>query len=186
MGLKVVQLNAYSKKEAIELAKSASDIELNVKFDATRSYNDASCSEDFDFVTFLETKLEKTVKSAPGVGGIIVVKQGVPETKTRVHEVQNVITVGTTKYNMYYELTTIHVETGYRITLGVAEGKAEAIKKSKELIPILKQDIEIRKIMLPVVGEKLAAIVKYNPTEGLMEGVYIVFGYSTKAETLEH
>jgi len=169
MNLKVVQIQAYTLKEAIEKAEELT--ELKVKYNVTRSYNDKIIFADFDLDEFATEKLNKVVKDAIGVGFVIAKKPGVPETKSRLYDVENIV-AGVTKYKLFYQV----VDTDGQ-TYGKDEVKAEAIKIAKGLMNTLKRELHVIKVKFPVEGEEIAAIVRYNPSDKVELGKYIIFGY---------
>jgi hypothetical protein len=170
MNLKLIEVQAYSKKDAIEVAKSEG-FELDVKYDATLAYNNAIIEHGFNVRDFAESQIEGKARGAANVGFNVTVDAGKPETKTRLYKAEVIPTEGPRQYYVAYQLT-----SGDRI-LGDAPTKEEAIALAKDMIKDVKGDIDIDIIKKPTTNG-LAAHVKYDPSPDTKLGTYILFGYS--------
>jgi len=167
----LVEVKAYSKKEAIELAKEQG-FTLDIKYDATTAYNNAVIEADFDLQTFADSQITKKTRNTAGAGIIVAVDPGKEETKTRLYKVENIPTEGIRHYTLSYELVT---ESGF--ILGSAPLKDEAIDMAKPLVNEVKQKINIRLVKTPDT-QALAATVHYEPSPDTKLGTYILFGLS--------
>jgi len=172
--IKLVDVEAYTKQEAIEKAKEAG-FDIPVKYNATIAYREATeqPAESFDPIAFAQDQIEKKARGAAGVGFMIVLEAGKPETKTRLYSVENVPTEGPRHYLLTYE---VGVQDGDTFKVYSAhETKADALAEAKILVNKEKVSMIVRMVKYPETNG-IAAKVNYSPSEDLKLGVYRFFG----------
>lgn len=170
--IKLVDVQAYTKQEAIEKAKEAG-FDIPVKYNATLAYREASeGAESFDALEFAQDQIDKKARGAAGVGFIVVLEPGKPETKTRLYSVENVPTEGPRRYLLTYEVGYQEGEAFKVLT--AHDTKSEALVDAKQLVNTMKRKMIVRMVKYPE-SNGIAAIVNYTPSEDLKLGVYRFF-----------
>lgn len=169
MNLRIITVDAYSKQEAIAKLPEYG-FNMEVKYNSTIAYKEAVINPEFNTTEFAQGQIAKKARGAANVGFMVVVKPGQPETRTRLYEVENVVTTGPRHYLLKYEV----VDEKSRV-YDTKDTKAEALVSAKQLVNQLKVDLSIRLVKHPE-ENGIAAIVKYAPSENLKEGSYMFFG----------
>lgn len=169
---KVVEVNAYSKSEAIEKAP------FQIIRDATQAWKAAGMPlMGTELKEFLATKLQNETKFANGVGCIITVDPGTVDTRERPYTVTDIKNEkGKRKFSMSVLVT--DKETGEVKFIAVNSTKAEAIEKAKQLYTDkgYKGNLYAQYIKVVTEGEQGAFEVDYTPSKSAHLGKYIVFG----------
>ena len=169
---KTVEVNAYSKDEAIAQAP------FQIIMDATQAWKAAGKPlMGTELKEFLATKLTKETKYASGIGCIITVDPGTVDTRERPYAVADIKNEkGKRKFGMSFLVT--DKETGEVKFIATGATKAEAIEKAKKLYTEkgYKGNLYGQYIKVVTEGEKGAFEVSYAPSKSAHLGKYIVFG----------
>lgn len=169
---KTVEVNAYSKDEAIAQAP------FQIIMDATQAWKAAGKPlMGTELKEFLATKLQKETKFATGIGCIITVDAGQVDTRERPYSASDIKNEkGKRKFTMAF--LGIDKATGEIKFLLPGVTKAEALEKAKSLYVDkgYKGDILAQYVKVVTEGEPGAFEVSYAPSKSAHLGKYIVFG----------
>lgn len=171
--LKVVTGTGYTKEEALK----NSELNMNVKYDATISWRKDGQPQGADLQTFMSEYICDRAKDATGVGFVITVEAGKPDTRENPYKVTDVVTKGTTKYTMVYEGLVNYTDTEAGTIVFAKKGKSTAVAAAKEYVTQHRTPVRIRKARVVSEGVAEAATVEYTPSLGTTLGTYIFFGY---------
>lgn len=169
---KTVEVKAYSKDEAIAKAP------FQIIMDATQAWKAAGKPMlGAELKEFLASKLQKETKFANGIGCIITMDAGNPDTRERPYAVEDIKNEkGKRKFGMSFLVT--DKETGEVKFIATGATKAEAIEKAKKLYTDkgFKGNLYAQYIKVVTEGEPGAFEVSYAPSKSAHEGSYLVFG----------
>lgn len=169
---KKVEVNAYTKDEAIEKAP------FQIIKDATQAWKAAGKPLMGTALNeFLAAKLQKETKFASGIGCIITIDSGTEDTRERPYSVKDIKNEqGKRKFGMSFLVT--NKETGEVLFIATGSTKAEAIEKAKKLYTEkgFKGDLYGQYIKVVTEGEPGAFEVSYTPSKSTHLGKYLVFG----------
>lgn len=169
---KTVEVNAYSKDEAIAKAP------FQIIMDATQAWKLAGKPlMGTELKEFLAAKLQAETKFANGVGCIITVDAGVPDSREFPYAVNDIKNdKGKRKFGMSFLMT--DKETGEVKGIVTGATKAEAIEKAKELYVKkgYKGNLMAQYIKVVTEGEPGAFEVSYAPSKSTHLGKYLLFG----------
>lgn len=164
---KIVSGRGFNKQSAFD-GKAA----FQVKFDASIAWKKAGSPVGEEFKAFATEYLAKKVKSAAGIGCVVVVSPGVEDNRERPYTTDVVTTEGKRKYKTVYQV----VEDSTKRILGEKDKKSQSLKLAKDLVSQLKTDVTVYPAKIVSEGEKVAATVKYTPSVNAKEGSYMFFG----------
>lgn len=169
---KVVEVNAYSKDEAMQQAP------FQIIRDATQAWKAANKPlMGNELKEFLAAKLQEETKFANGIGCIITVDPGTKDTRERPYSVLDIKNEkGKRKFGMSFLVT--DKATGEVLFIATGATKAEAIEKAKKLYTEkgFKGDLYGQYIKVVTEGEPGAFEVTYTPSKSTHLGKYLVFG----------
>jgi hypothetical protein len=169
---KIVEINAYSKEEAIQKAP------FQIIRDATQAWKAVGKPlMGAELKDFLANKLQDETKFANGVGCILTVDPGTADTRERPYTVTDIKNEqGKRKLSMAFLV--MDKETGEVKGLYVGTTKAEAIEKAKKLYTEkdFKGNLFAQYVKVVTEGEKGAFEITYTPSKSTHLGKYIVFG----------
>lgn len=169
---KIVEVNAYSKDEAIAKAPFA------IIKDATQAWKAAGMPlMGSELKDFLATKLQNETKFANGVGCIITIDAGVADTRDFPYTVNDIKNEkGKRKFEMSFLIT--DKETGEIMGIETGVTKAEAIEKAKEAYTKkgYRGNLYAQYIKIVTEGEPGAFEITYTPSKNTHLGKYLLFG----------
>lgn len=179
MNFRKIEITAASKKEAFEKIEKEY---FTVKGNATRTYGNWLKSQtgevtDRDKKMFMLDYLEKTSKSAAGIGFVICLQSPVADTRERPYTISNVRNEEG-KRRAKKALVWVDDETGTPIAR-VFGTKSEASKVLKELYKTGKYKGNAHcEIHYDIVeGNPVVMKAKYTPSKKTQDGVWIAFGF---------
>lgn len=165
----ILSAKGFSQEEAF-----ANKAKFSLAYDATIAFRNAGEPSGEDLKKFATEYLAKKTKSLPGAGVVIKIVSGKEDSRERPYKADIVVTEGTRKFNMVYQL----IDADNKI-VGQAETKNEALSLAKEVVTATRKDVKVVPIKVVVEGTPLAATVSYTPSVGTQEGEYIFFGIET-------
>ena len=170
--MKIITGQGFDKESAFN--KQAN---YGVLYNATTSWQKAGKPLGDALKTFAESYLETKTKSAIGVGCYIVVESPTKDSREKPYKTENVINLEKRKWKTYF--LPVETATGNPVpfTRDIPETKAEGLRLAKELVTELKKDITVEVVKKVVVGQPIAAVVKYSASINTKIGSYIFFGY---------
>ena len=165
--MKKFEIKAFSYKEAIQKALDAG---IAVVRNVTQSYKK---DNPVDFDAWASNILKRNhLDVATGVGLIIVVDQGVSDTRNHPYELINGDVGGTIIKKRVFRVYTKNTER----LIAEKTKKHEAIHAAKEAMKTIKEDMICIQSYVIAPPKNIAFELNYVPSVRTKEGTYIVFG----------
>ena len=166
----------------LEEAAESVGFEFPLKYNASILYKKQAENATVDLRDFANKYANSKMKAISNVGGYIVLESSKEDSRLRPYKVDSISNKGTRKFKSVYQLFQVETDANGKETLtnflGQEDTKPLAVERAKEVIKHANgsiQDIHVVVGKEVVVGEKVAAKVKYTPSQGTKEGSYVFF-----------
>lgn len=168
---KVQEVKAYSIDEAIE------NSQVKIIKNATQAWKAANSPLTGAALNdFVAEKLKKETKFAPGIGCIIVVDPGVPNSRKFPYVVTDIVNEkGPRKFSLAIQLVDKETNRILATAVGKTKAQAQELIKKQCAAENFKGEVEAKYIKVVTDGEPRAFEVKYTPSEATHLGTYLIF-----------